>query len=623
MSFQNPAALLLLLLVPLVILLHALNVRFRERSVSTLMFWRRALADRRTSFRLRRILRDLLLLLQVLAVAAMALGLAGPVLTGVRDPAGGDLVLVLDVSAGMKTREGTGTRFDLARARALEELSSLRDADRAVLVLAGSRPEPAGSFSADREETVRQVRAARPTDEPGDPAAALRLALSLCGPGAGARISFVTDGAFEEPEGFADVQTPLKVLRVGSAGRNLGLTAFRIRRLPADGTGYRLFVAADSCSPQEEECGLRVLVEGTEAYATRLRFPPRGEARVSVPWTGPLEGRVTAELDARDDFPVDDRAYAVLARARSLRVLLATAGNPFLESLLSAFPNCAVTRVGTADGVPAGGAFDIEVFDGIDPPPLGPGAYVLIATAPPDLPVRAAGTVVRPQDLSWDRAHPLLASVDLEGLWVADALRLEPGAGMEPVLSSASGPLILSYDQGGLRALLIAFDLRRSDLPLRPALPLFWANVLTWLSPDWLSVTASEARTGEPVTLAVGGRLPTGASATVLRPDGRRDAVRIEGETFTCRDCDQAGFYSLESGAGIRRFAVNLLSPGESDIRPRWEPGERRAAPGAAEDSEAASATAGRSGIPLWNWLALAAAVLILGEWAAWIKERR
>lgn len=620
MSLLNPWALLWLLLVPLAVLLHALNVRFRDRSVSTLMFWRQALADRRTSLRLRRILSNLLLLLQVLALAAMAVALAGPLRAGPDPGARGDLVLLLDVSASMKAREGAVSRFEQARAAALEEVAALRPGDRAVLVLAGARPEPAGPFSADRVETERLLRAAVPTEEPGDPAAALRLALSLCGPGGGSRIVFVTDGAFPEPAGAAEAAALLRVRRVGASARNLGLTAFRIRANPSGGTGQRLFVSAASCSGEDADCLLRVTVDGAEAYAARLRIPAGGEARVSVPWTGPSAGRAVAQLEAGDDFPVDDRAYAVLARARTLRVLLASSGNPFLESLLAAFPNCAVTRAGeeAAGGAGGDGAFDLEVFDGVEPPPLGAGAYLLLGVAPADLPVRATGVVARPGGLSWDRTNPLLASVDLDGLWIAEALRLEAGPGMETALSSAEGPLLLSYDQGGLRAVLLGFDLRRSDLPLRPALPLFFANLLTWLSPEWLSLTAAEARTGEAAVVPAPGGAP--GAAAVLRPDGRKDAVSVPGTALTYRETDLAGFYGIEAAGGGGSFAVNLLSREESDIRPRWEPAVRPADPGAGDGDEAAG---GRPpGTPVWPWLALAAALIALGEWVVWLRER-
>ena len=86
--------------------------------LSTTALWQAALRDRESAHGFRRLLRNLSLLLLLATALTLGLALGGPQwLTRASEDA--DTVLVLDVSASMKTRSGIGTtRFDQALAEA-------------------------------------------------------------------------------------------------------------------------------------------------------------------------------------------------------------------------------------------------------------------------------------------------------------------------------------------------------------------------------------------------------------------------------------------------------------------------------------------------------------------------
>src|SRR5437667_57800 len=82
MSFLVPLGALALLAVPAIVLLYFLKVRRPEVKVATLMFWRPYVADRQANAPWQRLRFSLLLLLQLLAALALAIGLTRPGLTG-------------------------------------------------------------------------------------------------------------------------------------------------------------------------------------------------------------------------------------------------------------------------------------------------------------------------------------------------------------------------------------------------------------------------------------------------------------------------------------------------------------------------------------------------------------
>ncbi|HEU5393578.1 MAG TPA: BatA domain-containing protein, partial [Candidatus Methylomirabilis sp.] len=104
MTFLNPAAFLLLLTIPLVILFHLLKIRRQQAVVSSTLLWADNLRDLEASAPFRRLKPNLLLLLQILAILLLALALAKRVRTVLATGYERN-VLILDVSASLQVRD--------------------------------------------------------------------------------------------------------------------------------------------------------------------------------------------------------------------------------------------------------------------------------------------------------------------------------------------------------------------------------------------------------------------------------------------------------------------------------------------------------------------------------------
>ena len=117
-----PWALLSLLSIPVILVLHSLRPARRTVVVSATSLWHEALRDRQRGLGLQKLLRNLSLLLLMLFALVVSLGLAGPRWLA-QSAAGDDSVLVLDVSASMKTRAGAPNESRVWRDSTVQEQS--------------------------------------------------------------------------------------------------------------------------------------------------------------------------------------------------------------------------------------------------------------------------------------------------------------------------------------------------------------------------------------------------------------------------------------------------------------------------------------------------------------------
>jgi hypothetical protein len=200
----------------------------------------------------------------------------------------------------------------------------------------------------------------------------------------------------------------------------------------------------------------------------------------------------------------------------------------------------------------------------------------------------------------------LLDSVSLAGVAIGQALDLDPGPGFSVLAASGTSPLLLSWDHSGVKALLLAFDPRASDFPLRPGFPILLANALSWFFPGWLQTQVDQTQAGDSRVLPAEGA----AGVTVVKPDGRRILMTADGPSVTFFETDEAGFYRVEAGGTSGEFAVNLFSDSETDVSPRFT------APAVQPES-----TGPRAGVPapVWSVVAAVALAFLLLEWLAWL----
>jgi hypothetical protein len=610
-----PLALLSLVAIPILVALHLLRPRRRLVVVSTTTLWQAALREREHAHGFRRLLRNLSLLLLLAAALALGLGLAGPQWPASAGAAG-DTVLVLDVSASMKTRSGLGTtRFDQALAEAEGIVDRMPRDGRMLLMTSGRKAMLRTGFESDRDLLRRALDELRPGDEAGRPREALELALSLLRGRSQGRVYFLTDGAFDPDVDPGSPNVEFRV--VGGPARNVAITRFDFRQELSSEDRFQVLMTVRNYTDAPVLAPASASLEGRVLFRRSLELEPRGEQTLVLSFTGRALGQAVARLDVDDALAADNQAFAAVNAHDPLRVLLLTPGNFYLESVLQALPGVELFKSASApaaDIAQLARSHDVVVFDGIPVPRLPPGNFFLVNTVAAGLPFTDTGRAARPGPLRRGRSA-LVRDVDLAAVRIDEARSVvteAPSKALQRLFWSAETDLALALLEDDVKLVYLGFDLARSNFPLQAAFPMFMSQSLEWLRPRGDGLLSAHVAAGSTRAINV----PADESRVIVRgPSGAVQTLEAKDGTAHFEGTAEAGIYRYAIGDTERTFAVSLTDARESEVNGQWRPGER-----VVEARPAGGG--GQTLVPLWPWLLALALVLLALEWGVWTGSR-
>src|SRR5215471_14205976 len=616
MTWLNPAAFAFLALIPVVLLLHALRYRRHDVRVSTLFLWESVLREAHGSLGLQRLVQNLPLLLQLLLVCVLTAALANPVLT-TTVAENKDIVLVLDVSASMQTQTPHGTRFAQAQQRALEVLQHLPSGRQMALITAGRQPQVVTFFSAEKALLRDAILHVQATDAPGNMRDAVLLALSFTQGSGTQEVVIIGDGAYGPLDDLDLQRGQIRHIQVTGGDRNVGITRMALRKVLDAPEAYEILIAVKNFSAQPLDVPVQVTaVLRKPLLERRLQLQPGQEEVIVETLTGPLKGTVQAELVIEDDLPLDNRAYAAVATPTQTWILLVGESNYFLETLLTSLPGVLVNvapQVAEETLPRLLEANQLIIFNGVQPPPLRRGNFLLINTTPQDARLQSQGTVTQPQVLDWQRQHPLLQFVDLTDLHIEEALVVRPQAGAQSLVDGTGTALLSVIDEPQLHLVTLGFDLMRSDLPLRVAFPVLMNNLLRWVNPQQDELSAGYVQAGMSHTVFFDKPV---THATVQDPQGKQRDYTVPSNPWVFTEAQRVGVYIIRAGEAKHYLVVNLLDETESDINPANKLPSFTPHPGTGTPQHA-----GMVETPLWLYLLLGAVIVLLGEWYTWCRD--
>lgn len=632
MSFLLPAALGFLALVPVIIVFYILRAQHQQQQVPSIRFWRQITSDLEGRPSRRIPLLNLLLLLQIIVVAALALALARPALVGGSKR---NEILILDAAASMQSTDVAPSRFEEAKREIRTLLAGLNAGDGVTLIRAARSPSILDtSTGPDRSSFLNALATATASSGASDMVSAIALASSLAGQAHDAQneIVVLSDGVFPTVD-LAKLGMPPASVRlqlVGSSGQNVAITELAVR--PMLGTIGRnvAFVRVANFGDQPVEVPMKSSADGIVIEQRTLQLPARGAAELTINLpTG--TNLYEASLDTHDILKLDDRAQAVVGVDRPLRVSLVSSNTFFWERALNAVPNIKLTRIrpNAYKGDPA----DVTIFDGFEPPlSQWPAGNVLVvdptAANPgdlPNLPIQPSGETGAVQIVSADRQSPLLDGIDLSSLVIPKSLKVRMPAWAHSVANSSEGSLILEGELDGRRVVSINFDPTSSELPQRLAFPILVANVLQYLQPTGLP---SSTQPGTIVAI----QPVAGASQIVVRmPSGKAQAFESRNAAIRFAQTDVVGRYVVtqwgdpatkpdgsKADAPLldqQTFVVDATDELASDVRPHAD--AIKGATNVAQPGEVAPGVRQE----VWPYLAALAFAALCFEW--WYYSRR
>ena len=492
MPFLAPLALAGLVFVPLVVAMYLLKLRRDEAVVPSTLLWQRLVADVEANAPWQRLRRSLLLLLQLLLVAAAR----GPRGAAVHRAAGRASRATSSWSSTRRPRcrptdvdaeparggEGGGGRRAQGPAGGRQGQRDRGGPDRPGGRERHGRPRPGPA--GDRRRST-------PTTDVGDLGDALRLASALAARSGDAEILVATDAALATPP---DRLRPRR--RSGSCRWAATPATRRSSRSRSGPRRAACRTARSSRSPTSASSSSsagQLFADGQLRDSRTLTLDPQRRTDVSIDDiddpqhpASVIEVRLLGADGASDPArrtrsAVDDRAWAVVPPKELRQVLLVGDAGPVPRDraeLTCPTPSSTSATATTGRRSTRLDQFELVIFNRFLPPTLP--AKPTLAIAPPRTSAlgTVTGTLTNPGIGTLDPADPILRYVDLSTVHVGEAQKLELPAWARAVIPGpAASPLLYAGALDGPPAAVLAFEPRHSDLPLQVAFPVLLANL--------------------------------------------------------------------------------------------------------------------------------------------------
>ena len=699
MNFLSPTSLLLFGLAVPIIALYILRLRRRREPVSTLMFWEELFRERQTTSLFQRLKHLLSLLLQLLFLALLVFAIARPQFAFITKSAR-QLVLIIDQSASMNAIEDEVeveglTRLASAKESALRTVDGLRFIDEMTVISSHTRPVIHIPFTNHQKSLREAIDAIQPTDISTNLEPAYDLAHAIAQTKPNPEIIIFSDFQSISEELLAklnskteqdanteksDPKIKRRLIRMGEANDNVGITQFRVRKSLVNAFDYQTLLRVVNASETEKKFNVELYFNENLFDVRPYNLAP-GESKSEIFSNFAFEGgKLKAVLDVQDALATDNTAYATLPKRDLIPVLLVTAENPFLQKALAVDEQIKLTvltpteyekevtsyqlpvtrketsSLSTGNWPLETGNYQVVIFDRYSPSTLGDGNYMFIyppaasETANPELKFHIGGALETPIITDWERTHPILQHVHLENVQIGAAYQVTPPSTAQVLARSFESPVLFIDVTPHRKIVFAAINILESDLPLRIAFPVIIANTIQWFQ-QRSEIQEHHLRTGEVLKQRIESvdatRPPALEPETDSPPDTPKLAkitgpgdetweIPIERDELLFDQTQRVGFYELKISEAVDATVEDAPPPTTSEpveensgtvwsVNLADETESHIGTDPAVEDLLEASVTPGGTALlryPPWVYLVFLAVGLSVVEWFLYQRRR-
>jgi Mg-chelatase subunit ChlD len=630
--------------VPALLLLYFLKLKRREQVVSSTLLWKRAVQDLQVNAPFQRLRRNILLLLQLLALLAMLVALAGPILSLTGGP-GERYVVLIDRSASMSATDTKPTRLEAAKSQAKTFVQSMRSraffslgdrSDQTMVIAFDKHAKVMCNFTSDKRQLISAVDAI----EPGDGSSALAEAVVVArafaqAPGVEgnirtaeepAQLILFSDGQIQDLDQIVVASDELVFHSIGQSPDNVGITAMQAKRSYEKPEEVDVFASLANYSDASITSDVQLIVNGDVRAVRSVTIPPAGSGtgsdanrpgQVAVNFTLAHAGAGVLEVrQLHPDFlSSDDAAWAVLSPPKRLSVLLVSNENAVLKSalealLLARLDPCSPAGFDAMDhaALEIEQPYDVIVLDNHIPAHLPKCRYLVFGRPPNGIDVSVPQQLENQVIVDWRPRHPVLTHANLTNLFAAQCYQMDLPRDADVLAEFNDSAALAVLRRSGSVFLLAGFDILQTNWPFEPSFVLFCYNAVSFLGVQVTPDRQTNLRVGDPIIID---GLPAATGARVDGPhfSGTEIASNPVG-SIRFPGTHHVGVYRVRVGEQpMRCFAVNMLDSDESNIGPRSE------ITLSGQSVEAQDKPVMRANVPLWPFLVICALVLASLEW--------
>ncbi|MFJ8514609.1 vWA domain-containing protein [Lysinibacillus xylanilyticus] len=298
-------------IIPVIVLLYYFfRKKYTDQTVSSTLFWSEIMQETRVSPYLKHLQKNALLYLQLLALLLLVLALMNPYVKK-STIVGAQTVFIVDTSATMLAGKGQST-FDTHKKEMLSLVNEL-DGRPVTLITTGNTPKAILQQETNTKNIEKAIQELQVTYETAQMNKALDAAQAFVG-NRPTSIYVFTDSLDKK-------QLPMEkdTVKWIVKGSEKDLTNISITRFAAttDGQSAMALVQLQNDTDQEQNVTLSIEnVKGKEIVAESVALPPN-EAITKTFKDLPLEDTMTAKIDAKDDYAVDNSQTVLLQTTTS------------------------------------------------------------------------------------------------------------------------------------------------------------------------------------------------------------------------------------------------------------------------------------------------------------------
>lgn len=554
MTFYSPLAFLFLLTVPVIIVLYLLKQKHHEHNVSSLYLWQEVLKDIEANSPWQKLKKNILMILQIIAMILLALALSRPFLDTALGKAG-NVVVVIDTSMSMQATDVKPSRFEAARRQAAGFINGLSPGTLVTLISMGNNAVIEENLSSDRSSVLGKLNRLKATNGVANLEDASSLVQSILRQHPGTDVSVFGDTDLKVPGGI------VKFSGFSHSGDNY---AVMLLSHTQSKNGITVLSRIANFSGKDSVLPVSLYIDGKVFDAKNVNAKA-GET-VNVYWDSiPSDvQQLECRIDAKDSLDADNSAWDAVNPVKNSRVMLVTEKNVFIEKLLSLTNGIQLFKTDFSGSTELKG-YDLYIFDGYLPEKLPSDGNIMIFNPPRNNLFNIDGDIELPNPEK--STHELFKYVNDYSFTIAKSKKLVTPKWAGLVLNSKEGALAFAGSLDNRRIAVFGFDLHNTDLALKPVFPIIMTNSLEWLIASRIK-NVENVYPGQSIDFNLN---PKAVQARIITPGG--DSVEIAppfpAQAFS--KTENTGQYILEQNLGTGKsyhyFSVNTPADKESNLK--------------------------------------------------------
>jgi len=582
----------LLLALPIIIL-YLLRPKPKHIRFPSVMFIINAEKAKRLRSFFKKIVRDPLLLLQILLIALMVCGVAGPYFFSLEEENLKETaVVVMDSSASMQATDVSPDRFGRARAIAKDLIGAMNDESIVSIVLAENSPIILGR-SMKKESSLSILPSTFVSDSPSNIGDAVLFAKEMfSSEDTNKKIYILSDYAHSEGSDLRLVQkiasqsnVSVSYVRVNGDGRNIALVDAKAKRFITDRNRFYVTYTVHNYFDGDKDIEAQVLVDDKVIATQRQKVAGNSEKLLS--YEGNIsedDHRIVIKLSGEDSLKLDDTAYLYMPEVRKYRVLLISDENAdqYIRYALQSSKDIEL-RIAIPPVIPDFDYFDVVIMGELKKDFILPGTFrdlhlyadkgghvIFIASEnlptfknnkdlADFLPVSLDSVKNKTEKIDVVSDHEMLLDVVPKGssvfpdIAVSRYITSTAKNGSKVIAEVLNSPVIAYNQSGKGKVVYIGINPASgwSNFYYSSSFPVFWLQLISWVNRDDSTLGVNNFHTGD--------YLPVSSETETRTPSGK---MVNSGNILL----DEAGFYEINHGERTDVIAVSLLSEKESDI---------------------------------------------------------